>query len=147
MLAVCDPDNQIARASWHEGGHAVVALHYGLPLREVLIRPDGTGATRYTRQFGLAEAEPWTVSAYAGGAAEFDAFGDWRAENSDLRAIERMMETMGLTWSDDKMDELRFTARRLVECHRARVSLVADALVRHRHLDAAGLRPYGPDPS
>lgn len=42
------------------------------------------------------------------------------------------------------MAELRLTARRLVERERARVSLVASALVRHRHLDAAALRPYGP---
>jgi hypothetical protein len=143
MLAVIDSDNLLVRAAWHESGHAVAALYFKLPLREVLIRPNGTGATRYTRQFGLAEAEPWTISAYAGGAAEFDAFGDWRADNTDLRAIERMMEAMKLTWSDDKMDELRFTARRLVERHRARVALVADALVRHRHLPAAALRGYG----
>jgi hypothetical protein len=58
-----------------------------------------------------------------------------------------MLDAIGRIWSDDKLNELRFTARRLVERHRARVSLVADALVRHRHLDAAALRAYSPDAS
>jgi hypothetical protein len=51
MLAVIDSDNNLlARAAWHEGGHAIAALYYDLPLREVLIRENGTGLTSYCRR-------------------------------------------------------------------------------------------------
>jgi len=69
----------------------VAALHFRLPLLEVVIREDGSGSTSYCRNFGPAEAERWTITTFAGGEAEHDMFGDRRADNGDLRAINAMM--------------------------------------------------------
>jgi hypothetical protein len=66
--------DNLFRSAFHEAGHAVTALHLNLPLRDVCIRNDGSGLTTYCRQFGRAEARCWTISAYAGPAAEDDAF-------------------------------------------------------------------------
>jgi hypothetical protein len=108
----------LARAAFHEAGHAVAALCYRLPLLEVIIRDDGSGNTTYTRRFGLAEAERWTVVTYAGPQAEFDLFGDRRGDRSDLRAIDTMLDWLQLAWDEDKLTELRRQARRLVERER-----------------------------
>jgi hypothetical protein len=150
MLAVIDSDNNLlARAAWHEAGHVIAAMYFKLPLREVLIRENGTGLTSYARWLGRAEVERWVTTTFAGPEAERDAFGDeFVAEATDLRAISSAINQQRLfDWAPLRLGELRHDARRLVERNRGRVALVADALIRHRHLSAEEVRAYGPDPS
>jgi hypothetical protein len=45
-----------------------------------------------------------------------------------------------LAWTEDKMLEPRREAWRLVERERGRIWMVADALIRHRHLTATDVR-------
>ncbi len=129
-----------ARAAQHEGGHAIAALHYRPPLLEVVIRDDGSGNTRYCRRFGLAEAEPWTITRFVGPEAEHDRFGDRRGDRDDIRATDNMLDRLHLTWTDDKLADLRHQARRLVERERSRIRLVADALIEHRRLSALDVK-------
>lgn len=143
IIAAYDPDNLLRRVAWHESGHVVAALYYKLPLREVRICDDGTGLTSYQHWLGLAECERWTITTFAGGEAEFDLFGDWRADNGDLRAIGNMLYALQLSWGDDKLAELRRQARRLVKRERGHIGMMADALLRHRYLTLAALRGYG----
>jgi hypothetical protein len=49
----------------------------------------------------LAEAKDWTIATFCGGAAEFDLFGDRRADCGDMRAIDNMLERLQLVWSED----------------------------------------------
>jgi hypothetical protein len=65
--------------------------------------------------FGLAEAEPWTITTYAGQAAENDLFLDHRADDAtDLRAIDAMIQRLDLDWSEVRLGALRFEAQVLV---------------------------------
>lgn len=52
----------------------MAALHFGLPLKEVFIRDDGTGRTRYRDWLEPDTAEAWTITNFAGAAAERDLF-------------------------------------------------------------------------
>jgi hypothetical protein len=133
-------DHLLARAAFHEAGHAVAAVHYRLPIREVVIREDGSGNTSYACHLGLAEAERWTITTYAGGEAEFDEFRDRRGDRFDLLAIDNMLERLQLDWDESRLADLRRQARRLVERERHGIRVVADALIRHRHLSATDVR-------
>ena len=62
----------VMTACYHEAGHSVVALRFGLPLARVIVRDDGTGRTSYRHWLGAAEIERWIVTTYAGGEAEAD---------------------------------------------------------------------------
>jgi hypothetical protein len=147
----------LARAAAHEAGHAVAAVHFELPLKEVLIRDDGTGHTSYLTWLGRAEAECWAISNYAGPAAERDLFWDRRGgDTRDLLAIDNMIRRLGLGWDQWRLATLRFDAQLLVARLRPRIRAVAVALVQHRHLTAAGVRvcarspkptPKSPGPS
>jgi hypothetical protein len=64
----------LARTAVHEAGHAVTALYFELPLKEVEIRADGTGRTSYCRWLEPDTAEAWTITNFAGAAAERDLF-------------------------------------------------------------------------
>jgi hypothetical protein len=130
----------LARAAYHEAGHAIAAICYSLPLREVLIDDAGIGTTRYWgERFGLERAEPWTVVTFAGPEAEFAMFHDRHGEPGDLHAIAAMMQRLGLVWSEQKLLGLRHIARRLVERERSNIATVASMLIRHRHLTIADL--------
>lgn len=125
------------RAAVHESGHAIAAICYSLPVREVIIDADGCGVTRYwAERFGRERAEAWVITTYAGPEAEHDIFGD-SAAGGDLRAIDAMMQRLGLDWTERKLAGMRSAARRLVERERCNISTVADALIEHRHLTAA----------
>jgi hypothetical protein len=130
----------LARAAQHEAGHCLAALCFLLPLLEVVIRDDGSGKTSYCRHFGVAEARSWVITTFAGGAAEFDLFGDHHGDRSDLIAIANMLDRLHLTWSESRLAELRQVARWLVKRERARIRLVADALIKHRRLSAFDVR-------
>jgi hypothetical protein len=126
----------LARAAQHEAGHAVAALHYRLPLLEVVIRDDGSGNTSYCRNLGLPEAEDWCVTTFCGGEAEHDRFHDRRGDHGDLLAITNMLAKLKLDWSERRLAELRHQARHLVKRERSRIRTVAAALLRHRRLSA-----------
>ena len=133
----------LARAAAHEAGHAVAALHYELPLKEVLVRPDGTGATRYARSLGRAEAELRTIVIFGGPAAERDLFPfDSCADTRDLRAIDEMIERFGLDWGARRLASLRFDAQLLVKRLRPRIRRVAAALIERRRLSAEAVAGY-----
>jgi hypothetical protein len=132
-----------ARAAAHEAGHAVAALHFELPLKEVEIRDDGTGHTSYRHWLEPHTAEQWTITAFAGAAAEDDLFyrrGD--ANTRDLLAIELMIRRLGLDWGERRLAALRFDAQRLVQQLRPRILRVAAALVQHRYLTASDAAVY-----
>ena len=134
---VCHP---LAAAAQHEAGHVIGALHFGLPLLEVYVRDDGSGKTEYARRFGLADCVPWVITTYAGGAAEFDLFGDdQRADCSDLLAINNMLDRCKLDWDESRLAELRQEAQWLVQRHRSRIKVIADALIAREHMTAADL--------
>jgi hypothetical protein len=130
----------LGRAAFHEAGHAVSALCFQLPLLEVVIRDDGSGRTDYCHRGRLAEAERWTITTYAGPAAELDEFGDQRADRGDLIAIANMLEKLQLDWDEDKLADLRHQARLLVKRERLGIRLVAGVLLQRRRLTAADLR-------
>jgi hypothetical protein len=77
-----------------------------LPLREVVINGDGSGATRYARPFGCGEVEAWAVTAFAGPEAELVEFGSAPIEG-DKRVIEEMVRRLGLTWTEGDLDRFR----------------------------------------
>jgi hypothetical protein len=130
--------DNIFRAAFHEAGHVVAALHYGLPLREVYIRHDGSGLTTYCRQFGRAEARVWTISAYAGPASEDLAFLYCKTvDAADMAAIERMLQRLGLDWDECRLGMLRFEAQILVQRFRPRIAAIAGGLIQHGRLTAA----------
>ena len=124
----------LARAATHESGHCVAALHFALPLREVFIRDDGTGGTRYARRLSSAELSSWTVTAFAGPEAEIAVYGD-ADERGDLLVIERMLRRRRLDWPHGVLARYRRRATVLVERERVAIAIVAEALLQHRRLD------------
>jgi len=128
---------RLARVAIHESGHALAALYFELPLSDVLIRQDGTGHARYGRRLGRAEAEGYAITGYAGGEAERDLLPFGGCEDSgDLSGIAAMIRRLDLTWGEERLDELRRDARRLVKRERGPILSVAAALVQHRYLTA-----------
>jgi hypothetical protein len=134
----------LLRASVHESGHAVAALFFDLPLRDVLIRENGSGSTRYCHCLGPEMAECRAIVIFAGPAAERDLFPfDSCADSRDLHNIDEMVERFELTWGEFEMGRLRFEAQFLVHRLRPRIHRVAVALVEHRHLSADQIARIG----
>jgi hypothetical protein len=135
---------RLLRASIHESGHAVTALFFDLPLRDALIRPDGTGSTRYHHHsLGPDLAESRAIVILSGAAAERDLFPFGSCQDSrDLYNIGEMIERFGLDWGEFEMGRLRFEAEVLVERLRPRIRAVAAGLVQHRHLTAEQIARY-----
>jgi hypothetical protein len=134
---------RLLRASVHESGHSCAALFYGLPLKEALIRPDGTGFTRYHHSLGPDMAERRAIVIFSGPAAERDLFPfGGCADTRDLHNIGEMVERFGLTWDEFELGRLKFEAQFLVQRLRPRIHRVAAALVEHRHLTAAAIAWY-----
>ena len=124
--------HHVARAATHESGHAVAALRFWLPLREIVVNSDGIGCTRYTRHFSWGE----TVSVFCGIEAEVGRFGD-APVTSDLDVIEEMIERLGLTWGRGNLDRFRQRARTLVREERRSIRVLADALLERRTMTGA----------
>jgi hypothetical protein len=61
---------RLLRAAVHESGDAVAALHFGLPLKEALIRENGSGSTRYHHGLGPELAESRAIVIFSGASAE-----------------------------------------------------------------------------
>jgi hypothetical protein len=134
--------DKMYRVAQHEAGHATAALHYRLPLREVVINSDGTGYTAYAR-WRRADAEAWTVTAYSGPEAEKDLFLDGSADEAgDLLAIDSMLGRLGLDWDARRLATLRFESQILVQRLRPRIAAVASGLIEHGALSADGVRVY-----
>ncbi len=128
---------RLARAATHESGHAVAALHYELPLYQVVIFGDGTGVTNYSRRLMRDEAEAYVITAFAGDISEHDLFYDRQYADYDDRAgIARMIQRLDLDWGERRLGALRFDAQLLVERLRPRIRAVAAALLQRRHLTA-----------
>jgi hypothetical protein len=89
------PASRLARAAYHEGARAALAVIRHLRVRRVWIRDDGSGATEYSRHLGPGEAESWTVSAFCGIAAELDRVGSAPIAGDEL-VIAQMIERLGL---------------------------------------------------
>jgi hypothetical protein len=126
---------RLRRAATHEAAHAVSALHFMLPLKEVLINDDGSGSCGYERRLSWGEIDRFVMTGYAGPLAERAAFGS-ADERGDLRVIETMLRILDLHWSDAALAEYREKARALVELERGSISVLADALMCRRHLTA-----------
>jgi hypothetical protein len=134
--------DKMYRVAIHESGHCCAALHYRLPLREVVIRDDASGYAAYGR-WRRADAEAWTICAYAGPEAEKDLFLDGGADEAgDLHAIDAMLGRLGLDWDARRLAALRFQSQILVARFRPRIHRVAAALVEHRHLTADQIARY-----
>jgi hypothetical protein len=88
------PPWSIQRASVHESGHAVAAFNFWLPVREVLIRADGSGGVTYSRRIGLGEVACSAVVAYARPEAEVDRFGSSPIEG-ELTRISKTVDRLG----------------------------------------------------
>ena len=121
------------RAAQHEAGHAVAALYFRLPLVRVWIDDAGGGATQYSRRLGPGEVD-WTIATFAGIEAEIAAFGDAPITPGDLRAIENMIERLGLHWTEGHLDRFRQRARMLVREERRVIATLAEALIERRSL-------------
>lgn len=119
---------------YHEGGHAVAAVRFGLPLRAVIVRDDGTGLTQYRHWLGAADLEAWIITTYAGGEAERDRFPGHPADAGDGRSIKAALKACGLDWSQQRLGELRADARQLVRGERRSIGRVANELLRVRTL-------------
>lgn len=132
---------RLLRAAFHESGHAVAALSFDLPLRDALIRENGSGSTRYHHSLGPEMAESRAIVIFSGPAAERDAFPfvDNCEDSRDLHNIDEMVERFGLTWGEFEMGRLKFEAQFLVARLRPRIRAVAAALVEHRHLNASAI--------
>ena len=122
---------------YHEAGHAVAALRFGLPLRAVIVREGGSGLTAYQHWLGRAELEAWIVVTYAGGEAERDRFPGHPADAGDRRSIEAALNTCNCELSQERLDELRGDARQLVRDERRNIMRVANELLRCRSLSVA----------
>jgi len=104
----------LGRTAVHESGHAIAALYYELPLFAVWICDDGTGRTSYCRRLGRAEAERYTITAFAGDEAEHDLFVYRQPSDlGDLSGIAAVMRRLDLNWGEERLDALRGGARRL----------------------------------
>lgn len=66
----------------------------------------------------MAEAEPCSITTFVRPEAEHDRFGDRRGDRDDIRATDNMLDRLHLTWTDNKLADLRHEARRLVERER-----------------------------
>jgi hypothetical protein len=127
--------SELRRAAIHESAHAVAALHFALPLREVFIRDNGSGGCGYTRRLGWGEIDRWIVSAYSGPLAERAVFGD-ADEDGDLKVIRAMLRRLGFDWTAAELAEYRRTAGLLVEREQHSIEVLADELLRRRSLTA-----------
>jgi hypothetical protein len=130
----------VMTACYHEAGHSVVALRFGLPLARVIVRDDGTGRTSYRHWLGAAEIERWIVTTYAGGEAEADRFPGHPADASDRRSIDAALKALDLVWDQRRLGELRADARTLVRAERRSIQWVANELLRLRTLSADEIR-------
>lgn len=130
----------IVTCCYHEGAHCVAALRFGLPLRSVVIRFDGTGLVKYTHWLGRAELERWIVSAYAGVEAERDRFPGVPVDGGDRAAIEAALAACGVDWSPQRLSALRADAARLVRGERRTIVKIANELLRVRTLSADQVR-------
>jgi hypothetical protein len=130
------PASRLARAAYHEGAHAALAVIHHLPVRRVWIRDDGAGATEYSRQFvGTGEVEAWVTSTLCGIEAEVDVYGD-APKGGDLRVIEQMVRTLGITWTTGNLDRFWQRARTLVVQERRAITVLANVLCERRHMAA-----------
>jgi hypothetical protein len=134
---------RLLRAAVHESGHAVAALHFELPLRDALIRENGSGSYRYHHGLGPELAEYRAIVSFFGPLTERDLFPfDSCEDHRDLNNIDEMVERFGLTWDEFELGHLKFEVQFLVHRLRPRIRRVAAALVEHRHLSAATIARY-----
>jgi hypothetical protein len=104
-------DSKLVRAAAHEAAHAALAAIHSLPLRDVVISPDGSGLTRYARAFTVAEASAWVTVTLAGAEGEM-LLCDCNSAPSDIAVISRMTRQMGIRFPDLEAHRHRCTRTR-----------------------------------
>lgn len=127
--------SELRRAAIHESAHAVAALHFALPLREVFIRDNASGACSYARRLGWGEIDRFVTVGFAGPLAEAAVHGD-ADEDGDLEVIKAMLCRLDLHWDDRELAEYRRMAGLLVEKEQHSIEMLADELLRRQRLTA-----------
>lgn len=131
------------RAAFHEAGHIITLLALGGTCQDSIIRPDGSGLTRY---FGLGDEEAAIVAA-AGSAGEFMLEMWWL--QSSPKAIDFSSPYRYTAGQDFKMfKELETTkswyqafdqAGRILKLNKQQLADIAAHLGKHKKVTGAEL--------
>jgi ATP-dependent Zn protease len=126
----------LERRAYHESGHAVAAITFGIPIIRVTVNADAGHLYRgYYSASGIG-LECMVTMCLAGGAAEEYFCG--AINGSDRIDIEMAKRYLARQFSvlqiGAELERLRDAASRLVRDQKERIRLIADALLRHGRL-------------
>jgi hypothetical protein len=130
------------RAAIHEASHAAAAIVLGLPVLKVTVE-DGTYLQRgYYAPGHDRGAECLAIMCLAGSEGErllFPAGDDGYGDSRDLDAVRRYLRPDSELQFISEIARLRAAARRLVTAERAKIEMIATALLRHGTLSGEAI--------
>jgi ATP-dependent Zn protease len=127
------------RIAYHEAGHCVACSVYHMPVVAVHATPNsGRTAGRNPHLSRRDAVEALVVTSLAGAAAEdlFFGWSDVASDRDDRRMARRYLKSFyDVDEIRPQMNRMRDIAERLVTVERAKIEIVADALLRYGSLN------------
>jgi hypothetical protein len=137
-------DGARRRMAYHESGHAISAVAWGVPIRRVSIEPPEMRHSLWFNTSDNTRLQRLAAMRLAGSAAERFFVGPVEDDSVDLEMARGYLAAVGLDPSqiEAELTALRSEAERLVRTSWAqkRIRLVADALLRDGRLDGEAVK-------
>ena len=137
-------DGARRRMAYHESGHAISAVAWGVPIHRVSIEPPEMRHSVWFNTSDNTRLQRLAAMRLAGSAAERFFVGPVEDDSVDLETARSYLAAVGLDPSQIEagLTALRSEAERLVRTSWAqkRIRLVADALLRDGRLDGEAVK-------
>jgi hypothetical protein len=138
-----EADGARRRMAYHESGHAISAVAWGVPIRRVSFEPREMRHSVWFNTSDNTRLQRLAAMRLAGSAAERFFVGPVEDDSVDLETARSYLTAVGLDPSqiEAELTALRSEAERLVRTPWAqkRIRLVADALLRDGRLDGEAI--------
>ena len=134
--------SEVVGAAYHEAGHALVALHYGLEVGLIVVRENGDGGTDISRIEHLSLLDRVAVC-MGGGAAQqhFQAPATDHAMTADYVLIYNLTPEMTDEEREAAIEKAFVRARSIIAQNADEVARLAKTLITRRSIKLDEIQP------
>ena len=134
--------SEVVGAAYHEAGHVLVALHYGLDVGLIVVRENGDGGTNMSRTEHLPLLDQVTI--FMGGAAaqqHFQAPATDHAMMADYVMVYNLTPEMTDDEREEAIEKAFVHARSIIAQNADEVARLAKILIARRSIKLDELQP------
>jgi len=134
--------SEVVGAAYHEAGHALVALHYGLEVGQIVVRENGDGGTDISRTEHLPLLDRVAVCMGSGAAQQhFQAPATDHAMMADFVMVSNLTLEMTDEELETAIEKAFVRARSIIAQNAVEVARLAKILIARRSIKLDEIQP------